>query len=297
MAEGNIEVAGRFPTNVAFDPSDMDAQTSSPSASAQPESSVSRKPDAAKQEESSLKAVLVATQDELKQSQENLQRTNQQLEASRAHISKLEGLIGSLKSGILHLSPEEGQQFLLGEIAAMETVVFGLPPSRRQRKSKKLNSPKRRSTSSSSRSKAKSSNLEEEPEFCTLEESSVSTGNSERSCNIPREVSGTSPCIEEDASTLGSDGSSQSSSSSSSSDGVGVGDKAHQLRKLSKLRGAKKQPKNHPRVMGPSYWKEFSSQTFPSHQQRQGKLLEAAIRKQKRPAWGSSLMPSFLAQQ
>lgn len=48
-----------------------------------------------------------------------------EVEHAQAVVSKLTGLIGSLKSVILHMDPEKGKHILTGEIAAMEAVLFG----------------------------------------------------------------------------------------------------------------------------------------------------------------------------
>lgn len=55
----------------------------------------------------------------LESQQVELAETREQLLRSRNTVSKLEGLVGSLKSIILHMDNEKGRALLTGEIAAI----------------------------------------------------------------------------------------------------------------------------------------------------------------------------------
>eukprot|EP00934_Nitzschia_sp_Nitz4_P005374 Nitzschia sp. Nitz4//scaffold151_size53849//49322//50128//NITZ4_006732-RA/size53849-processed-gene-0.78-mRNA-1//-1//CDS//3329537171//5364//frame0 len=60
-------------------------------------------------------------------SRKELLATQKELRKAQSTIAKLEGLIGSLKSGILYLDRERGSQFLKGQVAAMEALLFEDP--------------------------------------------------------------------------------------------------------------------------------------------------------------------------
>jgi len=64
-------------------------------------------------------------EDLMRESWINHKESQKALKDSQAVVMKLSGLVGSLKSIILHMDPEKGRALLKGEIAAMEEILFG----------------------------------------------------------------------------------------------------------------------------------------------------------------------------
>lgn len=84
-------------------------------------------------EEEEVKTPYDILEKKYKKSLRDLRQINQVLDIAlesvddaRSTISKLEGLVGSLKGVIVHLDPIQGGHILTNEIAAMEAALFGI---------------------------------------------------------------------------------------------------------------------------------------------------------------------------
>ena len=80
----------------------------------------------------SEKEEIILLRQDLEALQGQLDAKQEALERSQSTCQRLEGLVGSLKSVILHLDPVQGRKALQGEIAAMEALLFEGPEAYEQ---------------------------------------------------------------------------------------------------------------------------------------------------------------------
>jgi len=216
-----------------------------------------------------------------KQSQESIHRL-------QTVISKLSGLVGSLKSIILHMDPERGRAMLKGEIAAMEQVLFGPMVSATPKKKKKKPNKSKMASSPSSQSGHEMSY--DEPDLMALEdygameeeEMDVGPPPSTPSRQGPTRIVMT-PQSEGSILDAMLDTTAGSVSTLGSDEFPGQTEPGSVTKPQQRSR-QREQPSPHPRVTNAVYWKEFSTQS--RSQIEQAVRLEASMK--KRDGWSLS---------
>ena len=245
-------------------------------------------------------------EDLLREAYVNRKESQQALKDSQAVVMKLSGLVGSLKSIILHMDPEKGRALLKGEIAAMEEILFGpmvrtVPKGKRKKNTGSMNKPKKNTEADGTvlrtdglmiRSIADSGPVElpievVEPDLMALEDYGLAADDEEGNPAIAAVVKprGAGPIIltrKPEGNILESmmDTTNASVSTLGSEDfPVGTPSERPVVPKQ-----VPSQAYHHPRVTNSVYWKEFSTQT--RAQMEQAAKLEAAMK--KRDGWSLS---------
>ena len=245
-------------------------------------------------------------EDLMRESWINHKESQKALKDSQAVVMKLSGLVGSLKSIILHMDPEKGRALLKGEIAAMEEILFGpivrtVPKGGRKKSTGSMNKSKKYSEADGTvirtdglmiRSVAESGPVElpievVEPDLMALEdyglEAEEDEGNAAMTALVKPRPAG--PIIltpKPEGNILESMmDTTNASVSTLGSEEFPVGSPSERPVIPKQVPS---QAYHHPRVPNSMYWKEFSTQT--RAQIEQAAKLEAAMK--KRDGWSLS---------